>query len=497
MATSRLSGVCVIGAGTMGRGIAQVALAAGHQVSLVDPDSAQLAAAVADIGQRLSRRHPQVGGRLSDVLGTHESIDEAPVWTRALVIEAVLESLPVKTDVLCGAWTHFGPETILATNTSSLSVTEIAQGTPAPERVVGMHFFNPVPAMRLVEIVTGIQTDPEIADEVADLAVSWGKQVARVRSAPGFIVNRVARGFYGEALRLVEEQVAAPATIDEVMRGAGQFRMGPFELMDLIGNEVNAAVTRSVWTAFNFDPRFEPSRIQDELVAAGRYGRKRGHGFYSYAEGAVLPPPTPVPATGRPARVVSRGGSSQLDTLLSRCGVKVEHDPGYELGLSRFDDVVVRVTRGRTAAEESDLLGGAPVVLVDRMLSAEDATAVAVSASDPAKLGMVAAVFADAGVAVHEVADAPGLVLARTLAVIINEAWETALHGVATPEDIDVAMELGTNYPSGPFEWTRRWGRSAVLQLVDALWSTYHDPRYRASRHLRLPSAQPPVPSQE
>ena len=149
-----------------------------------------------------------------------------------------------------------------------------------------MHFFNPVPVMKLVEVVTGVQTDPRVADTVAEIAIAWGKQVARVRSAPGFIVNRVARGFYGEALRLVEEQVASARHDRRGDARAGQFRMGPFELMDLIGNDVNAAVTRSVWTAFNFDPRFEPSRIQDELVAAGRYGRKRGHGLLLVRRGS-------------------------------------------------------------------------------------------------------------------------------------------------------------------------------------------------------------------
>ncbi|KQT93500.1 3-hydroxyacyl-CoA dehydrogenase [Marmoricola sp. Leaf446] len=474
----------------MGRGIAQIALAAGHSVALVDPDSAQLHAAATDIGSRLARRHPDVAGRLGELLHTHTAVADAAVGPRTLVIEAVLESLAVKTDVLSSAAEHFGAQAILATNTSSLSVTEIAAGTPTPERVVGMHFFNPVPVMRLVEVVRGVQTDPDVADEVADLAVAWGKDVARVRSAPGFIVNRVARGFYGEALRLVEEQVTDPATIDAVVRGAGQFRMGPFELMDLIGNDVNAAVTRSVWTAFNFDPRFEPSRIQDELVAAGRYGRKRGQGFYSYAEGATPPRSTPVAPAGRPLQVVSGRGSSQLDSFLVRAGVEVEHDPQSEPGVVLLDDTVVRITRGRTAQEESAALGGAPVVLVDRVLSPDDASAVAVatSAGTGDTLGQLATILGDAGVSVHEVADAPGLVLARTLAVIINEAWETALHGVASPDDIDVAMQLGTNYPSGPFEWTRRWGQADVLELVDGLWSAYHDTRYRASRRLRLPT---------
>ena len=313
-----------------------------------------------------------------------------------------------------------------------------------------------------------MQTDPQVADTVAEIAMAWGKRVARVRSAPGFIVNRVARGFYGEALRLVEEQVASPATIDEVMRGAGQFRMGPFELMDLIGNDVNAAVTRSVWTAFNFDPRFEPSRIQDELVAAGHYGRKRGQGFYSYIEGANAEKPVGVSRAEVPVSVTLNGSSPQLESLLERSGVVVEPSEGHgEATLG--DGTLLRITRGRTARDESRALGGTPVVVIDRVVSPDETTAIAAAASHPAGLGAVAALLGQGGITVHEVADAPGLVVARTLAVIANEAWETALHGVATPVDIDVAMQLGTNYPSGPFEWTRRWGPAAVLEIIDAL----------------------------
>jgi 3-hydroxybutyryl-CoA dehydrogenase len=482
--TTDLAPVCVIGAGAMGRGIAQVALSSGHRVNLIDPDEAQLRAAADDIAQRLARRQPETVARLDHLLRAHTSVDQSPVLKGTLVVEAVLESLEVKRAVLSGAAEHFGADCILATNTSSLSVTEIAAGTPFPSRVVGMHFFNPVPVMKLVEVVAGVQTDPRLADAVAEIAVAWGKQVARVRSAPGFIVNRVARGFYGEALRLVEEQVSSPATIDEVMRGAGQFRMGPFELMDLIGNDVNAAVTRSVWTAFNFDPRFEPSRIQDELVAAGRYGRKRGHGFYSYAEGATPERPVAVVHGDVPASVRLNGSSAQIDALLGRTGLVVERS-GAGDDATLGDGTLLRVTRGLTARDESRALGGIPVVVIDRVLTPVDTTAIAAAASHPESLGTVAALLGRAGITVHEVTDAPGLVVARTLAVIANEAWETALHGVATPADIDVAMQLGTNYPSGPFEWTRRWGPVAVLEVIDALWSTYHDTRYRASRDLR------------
>ena len=485
MSTTAFAPVCVIGAGTMGRGVAQVALATGHRVSLVDPDANQLGAAVDDISQRLSRRQPETVAQLDRMLSTHTSVDQTPVLSGTLVIEAVLESLEVKRAVLTAAAEHYGGDCILATNTSSLSVTEIAVGTPFPNRVVGMHFFNPVPVMKLVEVVTGVQTDPDLADAVAEIATSWGKRVARVRSAPGFIVNRVARGFYGEALRLVEEQVSSPATIDEVMRAAGQFRMGPFELMDLIGNDVNAAVTRSVWTAFNFDRRFEPSRIQDELVAAGHYGRKRGQGFYSYAEGSDLVKPLGVMPAALPDAVVLNGSSTQLESLLERTGLVVERSAGSgEASLS--DGTLLRVTRGRTARDESRAAGGRPVVVIDRTVTPADTTAIAAASSHPEAIGAVAALLGRAEITVHEVADAPGLVVARTLAVIANEAWEAALHGVATTADIDLAMQLGTNYPVGPFEWTRRWGPEAVLEILDQLWNTYHDTRYRASRDLRF-----------
>ncbi|BDH56538.1 3-hydroxyacyl-CoA dehydrogenase NAD-binding domain-containing protein [Tsukamurella sp. PLM1] len=285
--------ICVIGAGTMGRGIAQIALAAGHTVSLIDPQPAQLLAARSDVAARLTKRHSEIAAALDDRLHTFTSIDQAPARPGTVVVEAVLESLEVKASVFGEAVKHFGDTCILATNTSSLSVTEIAARTPLPHRVVGMHFFNPVPVMKLVEVISGIQTDPAIADTIHDLAVAWGKRAARAKNAPGFIVNRVARGFYGEPLRLLQEQTADPATLDAALRGNG-FRMGPFELMDLIGNDVNAAVTRSVWSSFNFDPRFEPSRIQDELVAAGRFGRKSGHGFYPYADDAEAPAPAVV-----------------------------------------------------------------------------------------------------------------------------------------------------------------------------------------------------------
>ncbi|OZD11632.1 3-hydroxyacyl-CoA dehydrogenase [Rhodococcus sp. 06-156-3C] len=483
--------ICVVGAGTMGRGIAQTALAAGHHVSLVDPLQTQLTAAASDIESRLAKRHPEIAAQLPERLTLCVSIDQAPPAPDTVVIEAVLESLDVKSTVFDSAANHFGKQCILATNTSSLSVSEIAARSPLPDRVVGMHFFNPVPVMKLVEVVSALQTIPPVSDFIAKLAESWGKQVVRVKNAPGFIVNRVARGFYGEPLRLIQENVASPATLDAAIRDGGQFRMGPFELMDLIGNDVNAAVTRTVWTAFNFDPRFEPSRIQDELVSAGRYGRKRGQGFYSYEDGATRDLPTTADVGIMPEKVVMNGSCDALDTLVARAGIDIERTVPKSEGATgelSMDGITVLVTRGRTARAESAARGGSPVVLIDRCISMDNVVGIAVSASDPETLPALAALMDSAGITVYPIADVPGLVLARTLAVIANEAWETTLHGVASEDDIDVAMKLGTNYPAGPFEWTTAWSRATLLNLLDELWDAYHDGRYRASRSLRDPA---------
>ena len=234
------------------------------------------------------------------------------------MVEAVVEDLAVKQALFADLEKVVTPGCVLATNTSSLSPTAIAAALSHPGRLVGMHFFNPAPVMRLVEVVSGLATGPEVAAAVTELARAWGKQVVRAAATPGFIVNRVARPYYAEALRLAEEQAAGQATIDAVLTQAGGFRMGPFALMDLVGQDVNEAVTRSVWTAFGYDPRFAPSLLQRALVEAGWLGRKSGRGWYRYGDGE--PPPRPEAAPGRPAPSwVIEHGPSPLRTLLGRC----------------------------------------------------------------------------------------------------------------------------------------------------------------------------------
>ena len=479
--------VCVVGAGTMGRGIAQVALQAGHAVTLVDPEERQLEAAVADIGSRLAKRHPEIAEAVGALLVTAADLTAAEAHPDTVVVEAVVEDLAVKHAVFGAALAHFGTSCVLATNTSSLSVTAIAAGTAAPERVVGMHFFNPVPAMRLVEVVRGLDTPEQLAADIGELAESWGKQVAHVRSAPGFIVNRVARPYYGEALRLLEERAASHSTIDQVLREAGGFRMGPFELMDLIGVEVNDTVTRTVWEAFNYDPRFAPSQLQAELVAAGRHGRKTGRGFYDHSR-TGSPDPLPLVQPGPvPTSVTLHGHDEQLAALVRRApglgcqaGAGSPARPYLDLG----EPGVMLVTRGRTAAAESELLGR-PVVVLDRCLDPESVTTLAASATSTQPLDAAAGLLAGAGVGLVAIKDAPGLLVGRVVSMIVNEAWEAVHVGVADADDVDTAMTLGTNYPAGPFEWCRRWGTANVLALLDALLIEYGDPRYRASQAMR------------
>ena len=246
------------------------------------------------------------------------------------------------------------PGCILASNTSSISVTAIAAGLQQPQRVLGMHFFNPAPLMALVEVVSGLATAPALAQAVFELASAWGKSPVHTKSTPGFIVNRVARPYYAEGLSLLGEQAADAATLDAVMREAGGFRMGPFELMDLIGHDVNYAVTRSVFEAYYNDPRFVPSLIQQELVNAGYLGRKSGRGFYSYAEGAVRPQPQTEPAATLANGVALWPGSLLTSALAARLGAAhvpfTLHDSAHADGRTlRVGDAAVYLTDGRSA----------------------------------------------------------------------------------------------------------------------------------------------------
>ena len=293
----------VVGAGAMGGGIAQVLVEAGWEVLLYDTQDASLEngiARVRGVWDKLVEK-----GKISDAQRSayNQQLSAAYVLREAaevsLVIEAIYENLDAKRSVFTTLDDVVREDCILATNTSSLSVSSIAAGVKHPERLIGLHFFNPAPLMPLVEIVPGIATDPAVVEACVAAVAAWGKVGVVAKDSPGFLVNRIARPFYGEALHLFEEQMADMATIDWALTELGGFRMGPFALMDLIGHDVNYVVTETVWKQFYYDPRFRPSLSQKRLLDAGWLGRKSGRGFYDYRNGATLPEPTRNEALGR------------------------------------------------------------------------------------------------------------------------------------------------------------------------------------------------------
>ena len=381
---SRDTAVAVIGAGAMGSGIAQVAATAGHPVALVDAVTGAVEEAVARIIASLQRQEAK--GRISSAQ-LEEIVERiTPVESVAglppcgLVVEAVREDLETKRALFTRVAASQPADAVLATNTSSLDITAIAAGIPGPGRVIGLHFFNPPAAMRLVEVIGGAESAAEVLDAATELMRAWGKAPVRCTSTPGFIVNRVARPFYGEAQRMLMDGVADAATLDAAVRSAG-FRMGPLELTDFIGQDVNLAVGTSVWEQTGRDPRYEPTALQQQLVAAGHLGRKSGRGVYRYgADGTAL---DAVPDEARVAALLAG---------------PVETNP-----------------------------------------------------------------------------------LARTLAMLVNEAVDLVRRGEATAEDVDTAMTLGTNYPRGPIAWGRDIGYAVVAEQLAALDRAFPGGRYRPS----------------
>jgi 3-hydroxybutyryl-CoA dehydrogenase len=482
--------VGIAGAGAMGAGIAQVAAMAGHEVRLYDarPEAAQ--AAVTAIRATLAQlaQKGKIPADAASAAGAR--LQPAPAIGHfagcGLVIEAIVEELAPKQQLLRAVEAVVGPECLLATNTSSLSLAALAAGLRAPRRLAGMHFFNPAPRMELVEIVAGVATDPAVAAALEALARAWGKTPVRARATPGFIVNRAARPFYGEGLRLIAEQAAAPATLDALLRDAGGFRMGPCELTDLIGQDVNFAVTRTVWEALFHDPRFTPSLVQQELVEAGWLGRKTGRGFYDYSPGAAAPEAALEPPAPAPARIAVTGEDAWSEALarrLERGGIKVARHPHLPA------EAVLHVSDGRTAAElEAAGERPQPTVVVDVALDYVTATRIAAAASphcgESAWAEAVGALQA-AGFAVTRLPDLPGLAVLRTLAMIINEAADAVHYGVASRADVDLAMRKGVNYPLGPFAWAERLGAARVRTAMAALAAFYGEDRYRPSPGLR------------
>lgn len=325
----------VIGAGAMGAGIAQVAATAGHEVVLYDTASAALAKA--QKGLEVNLQKLQDKGKLAsaaDVLGRMRFEESLAAFRDCgLVIEAIVENLEIKQKVFSALEAEVRADCILATNTSSLSVTSIAAACQNPQRVLGLHFFNPAPLMALVEVIPALQTREGLAEEMTALMRAWGKIPVLAKDTPGFIVNRVARPFYGEAIRIYEEGIASPATIDWAMTALGGFKMGPFTLMDYIGHDVNYVVTETVWKSFFYDPRYKPSFSQKRLLEAGWLGRKTGRGFYDYSESAAQPQPEKDEVLGR--HLVDRIGAMLMNEAIDALHLRIATAGDLELAMTK------------------------------------------------------------------------------------------------------------------------------------------------------------------
>jgi 3-hydroxybutyryl-CoA dehydrogenase len=478
--------VAVVGAGAMGIGIAQVAAQYGHRVHVFDTRMGAADAAqkqVADVLRKLASK-----GKLDPADAEAAAARIVPVHalgdlvSAKLVVEAVVEDLDAKRKLFRDLEVVVAPAAVLASNTSSFSITSIAAGMKHPGRIVGMHFFNPAPILPLVEVVSGLATDRAAAQLVYDTAKAWGKVPVHATSTPGFIVNRCARPFYGEALRILQENAADPATVDAVMRESGGFRMGPFELMDLIGLDVNFAVTKSIWEAYFHDPRYAPSILQAELVAGGRLGRKSGRGFYDHAPEASKPAPATESAQPRPSKITAVGDGPLVDGLRERfaaAGIAVERKPASGPAHFVVNGAILAPSDGRPASAIAK-----EAVVYDLALDYRTCTRIAVArgagCSDAAYVAAIGALQA-AGIEVSRIGDVAGLVAMRTVAMLANEAADAVNQNVASARDVDLAMRNGVNYPIGPLAWADRIGLTHVRTVLANLSSHYGDPRYRTS----------------
>jgi 3-hydroxybutyryl-CoA dehydrogenase len=473
----------------MGRGIAQIAAQAGLAVRLYDTNPQAIDAArdyLADTFAKLAAKgkldEPAAKAALDRVGGAH-TLDELAGCD--VVIEAIVENLEAKRTLFRELETVVSARCLLASNTSSLSITAIAAACSDPSRVVGYHFFNPVPLMKVVEVIDGLRGDPAAGDALMALAQRMGHTPVRAKDMPGFIVNHAGRGMNTEGLRVAGEGVASFVEIDRIMREQAGFRLGPFELLDLTALDVSHPVMESIYHQFYEEPRFTPSPITGVRLAGGLVGRKAGEGFYRYVDGKQQAPAEPAAPTTLPARMwVSRRNAAARDAVLALAAkASVPVDEG---DTPAADALIVVAPLGldATTAALDEQLDASRVVAIDTLFPLEGAkrrTLMTTPATTRAARDAGHALFAADGVPVTVIRDSTGFVAQRIVATIVNIGCDIAQKQIATPRDIDLAVTLGLGYPRGPLALGDALGARTILTILRNIHTVLGDPRYRPS----------------
>jgi len=480
--------VGVIGTGAMGRGIVQVAAAGGINVLMTDsrPGAAQEAH---DFIEKMLSRAAEKGSMTKEDAAAAVNrikIVDGPADMRPchVVIEAIVENLDAKRKLLAELETIVSPECILVTNTSSLSVTTVAAKMKTPQRFAGFHFFNPVPLMRLVEVIDGLQTENWVPEALMIIGKRMTREPVRLTDAPGFLVNQVGRGFTLEAAHLAYEGVAPFADIDRVMRDVGGFRMGPFELMELTGLDVTQPASELIYNQFFQEPRYRPNLIMQSRYEAGILGRKTKKGFYDYdAQMKPIIPPEPTPPAAYPGHVwvspAEPQGHKTLTELLVKIGAKLETGPkpsanALILVTPLGDDTT-------TCAVEQELDPRRTVAVDTLFPMVKRRTMMGTPLTDHVYRNAAHGLLASDGVPVTVCRDSPGFIAQRIVAMIVNIGCSIAQSRTAQPADIDKAVTLGLNYPNGPFKFGDVLGPERVYRVLGSMYRIYGDPRYRSN----------------
>jgi len=465
-------GIC--GAGAMGAGIAQIASQAGHKVIVLDRDNDALdrGRQVIKKGAEFLLKREKINSQQADQINKNIkwTLDAKDFASCGLVVEAIIEDLPIKQSLYEKLETICGDECIIATNTSSLPVTALASRLRKRERFIGLHFFNPAPVMKLVEIIRGLDSDDEIIERAVTLMNAWGKKPVIAKDVPGFIVNRLARPFYYEGWRAYEEGVATPAFIDELYRQSGGFRMGPLELGDLIGHDINFKAANSMFEAYFGNTRFRPSVMQGQLAVAGRLGRKSGEGVYTYGDDV-------------PERLAEFVDDREGNILISKEDAQSILSSLYKQDFAGWSEYKIGFAQGFTAKTIAKECGQA-VILLD-WFGGKLPKTFGFSVSEPSAVPVVAAIAKALGVNAIYLRDRPGMIVLRSWLQLANAACDGLRDQIGDESDIDLAMKYGVNYPSGPIAWVRKYGLRRAISTLEAIQSETGDGLYMPSEALR------------